>query len=82
MSSYFRDITPDLESVVPEGYQGRCKLIYDNSCAVFPSFEQAERAACLAVSPTVGGYSDVRIEVSTEAITHDTVDDWLIGDTW
>lgn len=74
----FRDITPDVESVVPEGYQGRCKLIYDNSCAVFPSFDQAERAAGIAVNPTVGGYSDVRIEVTTEEITHNTVDDWFI----
>lgn len=82
MSSYFRDITPDVESIVPEEYQGRCKLICDNSFAVFPNLEQAERAACIAVNPSVGGYSDVRIEVTTEEITHDTVDDWLIGDSW
>ncbi|HAT2580497.1 TPA: hypothetical protein I8273_004567 [Aeromonas hydrophila] len=74
----FRGITPDVESVVPEGYQGRCKLIYDNSLAVFPSFDQAERAACIAVNPTVGGYSDVKIEVTIEEITHDTVDDWFL----
>jgi len=74
----FRDITPDVESVVPEGYQGRCKLIYDNSFAVFPSLDQAERAACIAVNPTVGGYSDVKIEVTIEEITHDTVDDWFL----
>ncbi|MGU5821787.1 hypothetical protein ACV1EH_21055 [Aeromonas caviae] len=82
MLIYFRDIIPDIEFVVPEGYQGRCKLICDNSFAVFPNLEQAERAACFAVNPTVGGYSDVRIEVTTEEITHATVDDWLIGDSW
>jgi hypothetical protein len=82
MLNYLEEITPDVESTVPEGYQGRCKLFYEGrlgeSCAVFPNFDEAESAAHAAVNPTVGGYRKSRIEATTDAITHDTVVDWLM----
>ncbi|MNY99213.1 hypothetical protein D3C78_157780 [compost metagenome] len=77
--SYQDEITPDIESTVPSEYQGHCKLfLNDRSSAVFPSFDEAESAAYAAVSPTVGGYSNVRIEASTDAITHASAIDWLM----
>lgn len=79
MLSYLDEITPDVESTVPEGYEGRCKLILNGgkSSAVFPNVEEAERAAHAAVNPTIGGYINVSIEVTTDEVTHGTMVDWI-----
>jgi hypothetical protein len=82
MLCYLSDIIPDVESTVPEGYKGCCKVIFKGSSshesfAIFPNFDEAESAAHIAVNPTVGGYIRVRIEAATEAITYDTALDWL-----
>lgn len=78
--SYLSDITPDIDFAVPDNYSGRCKLIYDGRCAVFPSFNEAKNTARVAVNPTIGGYSEVRLEPTTEEVTCMTVDDWIILD--
>ncbi|WP_447832687.1 hypothetical protein [Aeromonas salmonicida] len=82
MIDYLDEITPDIISTVPDGYHGRCKIIFERgysreSCAVFPTFDEAEHAANMGVNPTVGGYSSVIIEATTEAVTHNTAVDWL-----
>ena len=84
MIDYLDDITPDVMSTVPDGYKGHCKIIFERgyareSYAVFPNLAEADHAAQMGVNPTVGGYSSVIIETTTEAITHDTAVDWLIG---
>lgn len=78
--SYLSDITPDIDFAVPDNYSGRCKLIYDGRCAVFPSFSEAKKTAHVAVNPTIGGYEEVRVEPTSEEVTHMTVDDWIIMD--
>lgn len=72
------NITPDIDFAVPDNHSGRCKLIYDGRSAVFPDLHEAERAANFAVNPTIGGYSEVRLEPTTEEVTYMTVDDWII----
>lgn len=78
--NYFADITPDIDFAVPDNYSGRCKLIYDGRSAVFPSFNEAKNTAHVAVNPTIGGYEEVRVEPTSEEVTHMTVEEWIALD--
>lgn len=70
------EITPDYESSVLVGYEGRCKLTHDNDYSVFPNAKAAYAAANIAVNPTLGGYAEVKIEVTDHDVTHESALDW------
>lgn len=71
------EITPDYESSVPVGYEGRCKLIHNNDHSVLPNAKEAYAAANIAVNPTLGGYTTVKIEVTDDEVTHESAIDWF-----
>lgn len=83
MPSYLEEITPDMTSLVPDGYTGRCAMTLDGGksgrhIVVFPSVSEATDAAHLALNPTLGGYGEATIAPTTESVTHQTAQDWLL----
>lgn len=76
---HLKNKTPSVDFAVPDDYSGRCKLIYDGHSAVFPNFNETERAAKVAVNPTFGGFINIRIEPTTDKITHDSAYQWIGG---
>lgn len=81
--NWLEEITPTITSTVPEGYEGACKLVIGDSggnrpLAVFPSFAIASGAAKMAVNPTLGGYCEVSLEPTDEAVTFEAALDWLV----
>lgn len=84
MSLLLDDIRPDVVTNVADGYEGHCKLIlqgsYSEEVVVFPNLEEAESAATAAVEPVVGGYHGAEIEMTTDAVTHETAEEWFFLD--
>lgn len=78
------EITPDIESTVPDGYKGHCKLVVETATcekvAVFPRADVALSAANIAVNPNIGGYGSAKVIPTTEGITHVSAVDWLTDD--
>lgn len=70
-------------SELNEDYTGPAKLVYEGHsgdlCAVFPSQEEANAAACMALKPDIGGYTGIRVVLpgELEHITHQTAVDWM-----
>lgn len=81
--NWLEEITPTITSTVPVGYEGACKLVIGDGgvirpLAVFPTFEIARNAANMAVNPTLGGYCEVALEPTDEAVTFEAALDWLV----
>lgn len=84
MGTYLSEIMGQLSSTVPEGYEGRCKVILDpghqiTTSAVFPNLKEATTAAHIAINPVVGGYGYAEIVATEENVTHDYAIDWLMA---
>lgn len=77
------DITPEVELVMTDGYTGHSKLIvqanFGEVVVVFPTEQEAVRAAHLAVHPVAGGYSSARVEMTTDAVSYETAEDWFFS---
>ncbi|MDN4735442.1 hypothetical protein QYZ42_25655 [Vibrio parahaemolyticus] len=71
---------------VSEGYQGACLVIFyggkEEHLAVFPCLEEARYAAGGALDPAIGGYSSAIINETTEAVTHESAQNWLFPDAF
>lgn len=76
---YMNKKTPSVDFAVPDNYSGRCKLICDGRSAVFPNINEAERAAKVAANPTFGGFVNIKIEPTSDNITHDSAYHWIAG---
>lgn len=79
---YETDVLGTAYSAVPPGYQGACRMEYEQSGvthnAVFPTVADAGEAACFAVG-YLGGYHSATIFAAPEATpTHKTWMDWAI----
>lgn len=74
------DVHGTAYSAVAPGYQGACRMEYEQSGTprnvVFPTVADAQAAACFAVG-YLGGYLKATIFAAPEATpTHETWTDW------
>ena len=70
-------------SYLPVDYNGMTKMLFDGNkgyaFAIFPNHDQARQAACVALIPHVGGYSNISLVEpdESEQVTHENADDWI-----
>jgi len=77
---YYDDVTPGMTCNVPDGYQGRCKVVLDGMVSrsvVLPNVEEAKKVAFMALDLTIGGYGEATIEATDEQATIETAIDWI-----
>jgi len=73
----------EVYSYLPVNYSGVTKMLFhgktDSDSAIFPNQGEAIQAACAALIPDIGGYTDIRLVMPEEGdqITHATADDWI-----